>query len=81
MKKIFLIALGIIIALLLVVIINTITNSSRQVNVASIEGISVDSQKAAERLSLAIKLQTISHQENEAFIAEPFLQLIINLDD
>ncbi|NOQ15406.1 MAG: M20/M25/M40 family metallo-hydrolase, partial [Methyloprofundus sp.] len=81
MQKIFLIALGIIIALLLIVIVNTLTNSSRQINMASIEGISVDSQKAAERLSLAIKLKTISHQKTEAFIAEPFLQLIDLISD
>lgn len=76
MKKNFIIALGFILSALMIVIINTLTFSSRQINVAPIAGISVDIQQAAERLSLAIKQQTISHQDADKFNREPFDQLL-----
>lgn len=76
MKKFFLILLTFVAVLFLMIIANTMRFSSKQVDVAWIEGIAVDSDKAAQRLSSAIKLPTVSHQNEEEFAAEPFVQLI-----
>lgn len=64
-------------SLLLIVVANTLTMRSRQPEVILLQqDISIDSEKAAERLAQAIRLKTISYQEASDFIAEPFLQLI-----
>ena len=76
MKRVFIIIIGIIVALLLTIIVNTLLFTSKQADVNLTEGITVDNGKVAERLSLAIKLATISHQREEDFVAEPFVQLI-----
>jgi len=76
MKKVLIIILGIVGALFITIIVNTIRFSSKQVSVEFIEGIEIDKNKAIQRLSLAVKLKTISHQKAEDFVAKPFVQMI-----
>ncbi len=76
MKKVLTIILSIVVVLLLIITINTMRFSSRQIDVKPVDGIAVDTNKAAERLSLAIKLKTFSFIKAEDSATEPFLLMI-----
>ncbi|MES0489196.1 MAG: M20 family peptidase [Leptospirales bacterium] len=81
MKKVLIIILGIVGTLLITIIVNTLRFSSKQIDVEFVEGIKIDNTKAAKRLSLAVKLQTISYQKSEDFVAKPFVQMIDLISD
>jgi len=62
-KKIGIAVLGLIVVFIAVLMVNTMMFSTRQVNVAPIDPVGVDSQAAAARLSQALQIKTISHKD------------------
>ena len=63
MKKILTIVLGLIVVLIMVLVVNTMMFSSRQVAVDPITPAVVDSEEVVTRLSQALQIKTISHND------------------
>ena len=63
MKKLVLSVMGLIVVFIVVLIVNTMMFSTRQVNVDPITPAAVDSTAAASRLSQALQIKTISHKD------------------
>ena len=65
---------SIVVAVLIAILANTVRNSSRQLQVKAIEPIKIDSMVVAERLSGAVRIQTISN-DGEPAAANTYLNL------
>lgn len=76
MKKIVLIILTISLLLVVSIAVNTLRFTSKQIDIAAIDGIQVDEAGAAQRLSLAIRLATVSHQNSDDAVDQPFIDLL-----
>jgi carboxypeptidase PM20D1 len=74
MKKILLAILGVVLILVAVIVIKTLTFKSNQPSIAAVDTIKVDENAVIARLSQALKIQTLSHQDAAKFKPEPFLQ-------
>ena len=76
MKKITLIILAPVLLLTVVITVNTLQFTSKQSDVTLIDGIAIDSTLAAQRLSTAVQLATVSHQNPEDAADKPFFELL-----
>ena len=63
------------VALAAVVLVRTVSFTSKQVAVPPVAGIAVDADLAAQRLAGAVRLRTVSCQDPAQFDAKPFLEL------
>ncbi len=63
MKKIVLVILACFSLLIVSMLAKTVTLSSRQMSIEATPDISIDRQRAAQRLSRAVRLKTVSHQD------------------
>ncbi|MBV1914756.1 MAG: M20 family peptidase [Pseudomonadales bacterium] len=81
MKKIALTLLVITLILVVCIGVNTLQFTSKQPNVASIDGIEVNTARAVQTLSAAIKLETISHQNSKDAVDQPFFELAQLISD
>jgi len=71
-KKILLSLLAFVLLLAAVVGINTARKGSRQLQVAPLAPVAVDEKAVAERLSAAVRLQTVSARDNPSLNADQF---------
>ena len=74
MKKVLLLILGVILILVVVIVVRTATFTSNQPSVPTVDTIKIDKDAAVTRLSRALQIQTISHQESSKFDPAPFLK-------
>ena len=81
MKKIALTLLAALLILVICIGVNTLRFTSKQLNVAAIEGIQVDTARAAQTLSAAVQLATISYQNPEDAVDQPFIELAQLISD
>ena len=63
MKRILKVVLGLFVVLVAVLLANTLMFSSKQKNIVGVELVTLDSEALTARLSQAIQIKTISHQE------------------
>ncbi len=75
MKSVFKILFSTALLLLVVIAFNTARFTSKQIGVEPITGIKVDEELAVSRLSKAIRIPTVSHQNNYDFNPLPFEKL------
>ncbi|MBF0280485.1 MAG: M20 family peptidase [SAR324 cluster bacterium] len=61
--------------LIIILLVNTVLFTSKQVSVSPLELIEVDKQAVASRLSNAVQLKTVSNQNSNEFDATAILQL------
>jgi carboxypeptidase PM20D1 len=80
MKKILLAILGEVLILVAVIVIKTLTFKSNQPSIAAVDTIKVDENAVTARLSQALKIQTLSHQDAAKFKPEPFLEFHLMLE-
>ncbi len=64
MKKLLMIILGVLVVLIFVLMFNTVTFTSKQVDSGTGDPIDVDSKAALSRLSQGLQIQTISYQDH-----------------
>lgn len=76
MKKIVLTILTISLLLIISITVNTLRFTSKQPQVAAIDGIEIDIDRAVKNLSSAIQIATISHQKINRSQDRPFSSLI-----
>jgi len=74
-KKLAIVAGVLLLILFGVVGVKTASFSSKQVTVDPVDPISIDEDKAAERLAASIRFKTVSHMDPADGDPEPFLQL------
>ncbi|MBL4584550.1 MAG: M20 family peptidase [Pseudomonadales bacterium] len=75
-RRLSLVALALFVILAAAILVNTLRFTSKQPDFSAIEPISVDAAAAAQRLSSAVQLKTISHQNPEDATDQPFIELI-----
>lgn len=73
MKKTGLIAVGMLSIFIVILVGNTMRFSSKQLNIESAELEELDSERLASRLSDAIQIKTISHQDPSKMDVGPFI--------
>ena len=76
MKKIVLTILTISLLLIISITVNTLRFTSKQPQVAAIDSIEIDMNRAVKTLSSAVQLATVSHQEMSRSQEQPFSSLI-----
>ena len=81
MSPLILVLILFLAALIAVIIVKTMMFKSRQITVEPIEGIKFDVQKAAEKLSRAIQLKTISQQDPTDVDKSQFIALITLIEE
>lgn len=74
LRLLFLLTLSLL-ALVAILIVNTITLKSRQEIVPLISAIHIDAERVTDNLSAAVRLRTISSAEDPSFNTEQFIQL------
>ena len=74
-KRIALGLLGLLLILVLVLAINTLRQGSRQLEVAALPPLAVDTDGAAQRLGEAVRARTISRRDDANANSEQFAQL------
>ncbi len=67
MKKLLKIILGLIVILIVILVVNTMMFTSKQEVVTSVTPVDIDSQAVSARLSQALQIRTISHQDPSLF--------------
>ncbi|MCP4751218.1 MAG: M20/M25/M40 family metallo-hydrolase [Proteobacteria bacterium] len=72
MKKILLIVFGLIVVFVLVLAVNTMMFTSKQDVITAVQTVDVDEKAVSERLSQALQLPTISHQDQSKIDPAPF---------
>jgi len=75
MKKFFLSGVLIIVILMVIVAINTVRFTSKQMTVQSIEEADLDEEGAVGRFRRVLQFETVSYEDSSKFDAEPFLAL------
>jgi len=75
MKKILLLLILCLVALGVVLVVNTFRFKSKQVQVESITALAVDQEALAGRLAQALRFQTVSYQDTNQFRSEEFTGL------
>jgi carboxypeptidase PM20D1 len=75
LKKIALILLMLLAALFAAIAANTFRQGSRQLNVTPVEPVEIDANAAAQRLSAAVRLRTVSHDDKRDAGAAEFRKL------
>ena len=73
MRRLFTAAAVLIVLVVAVVLVRTLTLSSRQLEVVPVAGMEVDESAAAARLGQALTYRTISHQNPAEFDPAPFV--------
>ena len=74
-KRVLLVVLGLVLLLVAVVAINTLRQGSRQLEVPPAAALAVDEKGVAERLSGAIRFQTIASRDDPDANAAEFRKL------
>jgi carboxypeptidase PM20D1 len=72
LKKLFLFAGALLLALIVVLGVNTLRSSSRQVQVAPVAPLGLDAQASAQRLAQAVRIPTVSSAADPKFSAAEF---------
>ena len=67
MRKLLMIILGVLVVLIFVLMFNTLTFTSKQESAGTVDHIDVDSKAVLSRLSQALQIPTISHQDSTKF--------------
>ena len=75
MKKIFLSGVLIVVFVVVIVLINTVRSTSKQMAVQPIETVNLDEEGAVDRFSRVLQFETVSYEDSSKFDAEPFLAL------
>lgn len=74
-KRILLVLLGLMLLLTVIVVVNTLRQGSRQLDVPALAPLAVDDQAVAQRLAEAVRLRTIASREDPSANADQFRQL------
>jgi carboxypeptidase PM20D1 len=67
MKKLLMIILGVLVVFIFVLMFNTLTFTAKQEGAGTVDHVDVDSKAALSRLSQALQIPTISHQDSTKF--------------
>ncbi len=79
MKKALLLLVAIVLVIVVVIVIRTITFSSSQMQVASVQPVNV-AESAIARFQRAIQFRTISYNDTADFRHQPFIDLLAFID-
>ena len=74
-KRIFLGLIGLLLALVVALAVNTLRQGSRQLEVAALPMLAVDTEGAAQRLGEAVRARTIARRDDANANSEQFAQL------
>lgn len=80
MKKMFLSGVLIIVIVGVIVLINTVRFTSKQMAVQPIEAVKLDETGVVDRFSRVLQFETVSYEDSSKFDAEPFLALHVYLE-